>query len=69
MASASGAFISSENNIRILEFEPDDGEFFRIFAEGDPLDVPLGTLFDRDENVYVSSCDNSSVLYYQGGFG
>lgn len=34
--SASGAFISSLLNDRILEFEPDDGEFFRIFAQGDP---------------------------------
>lgn len=69
IASASGAFISSENNNRVLEFEPDDGEFFRTFAEGDPLDVPLGLLFDNNGDVYVSSCDNSSVLYYDGGFG
>ncbi len=69
IAGASGAFISSENNNRILEFEPDDGEFFRVFAEGAPLDVPLGLAFDNDENIFVSSCDNSSVLYYDGGFG
>lgn len=69
IASASGAFISSENNNRVLEFEPDDGEFFRTFAEGDPLDVPLGLAFDNNGDIYVSSCDNSSVLYYDGGFG
>ncbi len=32
IASASGAFISSQNNNKVLEFEPDDGEFFRTFA-------------------------------------
>ena len=61
IASASGAFISSALNDRILEFEPDDGEFFRVFADGAPLSEPEGLLFTRDENLYVSSCGNDSV--------
>ncbi|MCK5392480.1 MAG: hypothetical protein KAJ31_08630 [Deltaproteobacteria bacterium] len=45
IASASGTFISSANNNRILKFEPGDGEFFRIFADGLPLSGPEGLLF------------------------
>ena len=69
IASASGAFISSALNDRVLEFEPDDGEFFRIFASNPPLEGPEGLLFAGNENLYVSSCANDSVLLYDGGFG
>ena len=55
IASASGAFISSVLNDSVLEFEPDDGEFFRVLAQGDPLEGPEGLLFNRDENLFVSS--------------
>jgi outer membrane protein assembly factor BamB len=61
--------VLSFNTNSVLDYNGASGAFQKTFASGAGLQGPSGITLGPDDNVYVSSRDNSAVLRFDGSTG